>query len=72
MSTPISSFSQRALFEMVCPELYAAFRLDQLRGEAEPVSRFADTALKQIAHPQFAAHFKSSGRNPLEAECGIA
>src|SRR5215471_7700280 len=67
----LENIFERAV-EVVCPEMRAALGLDQLCGDAHPVAALAHTALKDIAHAEFAPHPLHIDELALVGEARIA
>ena len=55
---------QRAV-KAIGPQMPAAARVDQLRGNAHEIADFADGAFEHVAHPEFAADLLHIDRWPL-------
>ena len=58
--------------EAVGPEMRARFRFDQLRGDAEPIARFAHAALQHVTHAEFTPDLPNIDRSALVGEARIA
>src|SRR5262249_6139726 len=58
--------------KMVCPQMAARRRIDELARDAQAVRRLADAAFEYVPHAQLAAHLLDVNRLALVREARIA